>query len=283
VQPFAQARDDYAIFTDLAERLGSRRAFTEDRTPTQWLEHLYEPTRLGLAKLGLEAPSFSEFWTRGEIDLPTDPRPSLIRAFRQDPEKNPLPTPSGKIEIFSSTIASFGYDDCPGHPAWLEPTEWLGAPAAADHPFQLVANQPSTRLHSQLDFGSNSQAGKRDGREPLRMNPKDAAQRKLADGDVLRVFNGRGAFLATLIVSDAVRPGVVQASTGAWFTPLDDAETITCGHGNVNTVTIDVGTSRLAQGCTGQLCLVDVVKYKANVPVLDPFSPPATSARPRRL
>lgn len=275
VQPFGQTRDDFAIFADLAERLERRRDFTEDRTAAQWLEHLYEPTRAALAKLGLEAPSFAEFWARGEIDLPLDPRPGMIKLFRQDPEKNPLPTPSGKIEIFSETIAGFGYDDCPGHPAWLEPAEWLGGAAAAEHPLQLVANQPSTRLHSQLDFGANSQAGKRDGREPLRMHPLDAAQRSLATGDTVRVFNGRGAFLATLVVSEDVRRGVVQCSTGAWFTPVEEAGGgVICVHGNVNTVTRDVGTSRLAQGCTGQLCLVDVIRQTELVAWRDPYSAP---------
>src|SRR5690606_21207270 len=117
-------------------------------TASQWLAHLYEPTRAQLERLGLEAPSFEEFWRRGELDLPIDGRSGAMKAFRQDPAKNPLPTPSGRIEVFSETIASFGYDDCPGHPAWLEPVEWLGGSAAAEHRLQLVANQPPTRLHS---------------------------------------------------------------------------------------------------------------------------------------
>lgn len=65
-----------------------------------------------------------------------------------------------------------------------------------------------------------------------------------------------GRLPSTLVVSEDVRPGVVQCSTGAWFTPIEEAM---CVHGNVNTVTLDVGTSRLAQGCTGQLCFVDVI------------------------
>ena len=47
--PYGEARDDYAIFADLAERLGAREAFTEGRNVRQWLEHLYEPTRTALA------------------------------------------------------------------------------------------------------------------------------------------------------------------------------------------------------------------------------------------
>ena len=45
----------------------------------------------------------------------------MLKDFRADPFKNPLNTKSGKIEIFSQTVSDFGYDDCPGHPVWIEP------------------------------------------------------------------------------------------------------------------------------------------------------------------
>jgi biotin/methionine sulfoxide reductase len=72
------------------------------------------------------------------------------------------------------------------------------------------------------------------------MHPVDAANRSLVDGQVVRVFNDRGACLAGLPVSEAVRPGVAQLSTGAWFDP--DA-TGMCRHGNPNVLTRDLGTS----------------------------------------
>src|SRR3712207_6202293 len=139
------------------------------------------------------------------------------REFRQDPIALPLPTPSGKIEVFSATIDGFGYEDCPGHPTWLEPGEWLGADLARRFPLHLISNQPRTRLHSQWDHGELSQAGKIGGREPVWINPVDAAARGIATGDVVRVFNDRGACLAGALVTDAVRPGGVQLATGAWF------------------------------------------------------------------
>jgi len=87
------------------------------------------------------------------------------------PKANRLTTPSGRIEIFSDRIASFGYDDCPGHPVWMEPYEWLGAAAATEYPLHLISNQPRTRLHSQFDPGRVSQASKVQGREPMVMHP----------------------------------------------------------------------------------------------------------------
>ena len=114
------------------------------------------------------------------------------RAFRDDPGGHPLPTPSGRIEVASATIAGFGYADCPGHPAWLAPRD-VPAPTRR---CVLVANQPATRLHSQFDFGGHSAAMKHRGREVMRMHPADAAARGIADGDIVRLFNARGACLA---------------------------------------------------------------------------------------
>src|SRR5690349_23126274 len=48
---------------------------------------------------------------------------------------------------YSERIAGFGYDDCPPHPTWLEPAEWLGA--TGSYPLHLVSSQPRDRLHSQ--------------------------------------------------------------------------------------------------------------------------------------
>ena len=100
--------------------------------------------------------------------------------FRRDPLSHPLVTPSGRIELFSETIAGFGYDDCPGHPAWIEPAEWLGSTKAARYPLHLLTTQPHSRLHAQMDMGRVSQDSKIVGREPMRINPVDAARRGIA-------------------------------------------------------------------------------------------------------
>ncbi len=272
VAPYAEARDDHAILAGLAARLGFAEAFTEGRTPRQWLEHLYEPTRRALAERGINAPDFAQFWEDGELMLPlADWDGGPVRDFRRDPDRAPLPTRSGKIEIVSATIAGFGYDDCPSHPAWLPPTE----AASAAYPLYLIANQPATRLHSQLDFGATSAGSKIDSREPVRLHPADAAARGIRDGDIVRIYNDRGACLAGAVVSDAVRPGVMQLATGAWYDPLDPAaERPFCVHGNPNVLTRDIGTSRLAQGCTGQLTVVEVERFDGPLPPVKIFDPP---------
>jgi biotin/methionine sulfoxide reductase len=75
------------------------------------------------------------------------------------------------------------------------------------------------------------------------------------------------------VPSDDVAPGVVQLSTGAWFDP-SAPDVATCVHGNPNAVTTDVGTSRLAQGCTGQLSRVEVRTAGEPLPPVRAFVPP---------
>ncbi len=270
-KPFGEARDDYAIFADLAERLGRREAFTEGRSVRAWLEHLYEPTRVALAQKGFPAPDFETFWSSDGFDLPQQADDGgLLRAFREDPVKARLRTPSGRIEVFSSTIASFREATCPGHPTWLGPATQPSAAA----PLLLVANQPSTRLHSQLDFGGHSVGAKHRGREVARMHPADAAARGIADGDIVRLFNARGACLAGVSLTDDIRQGVVQLPTGAWYDPEDPKEDKPlCVHGNPNVLTEDKGTSNLTQGCSGQLTAVEVERFTGNLPPIRAFDP----------
>lgn len=277
VPRYADARDDYDTFAALAHRLGFGERFTEGRTAQQWIEHLYEQWRgfVLTDPAHVEAPAFDEFWRRGFVRMRTEDGLSLFSDFRDDPERNPLTTPSGRIEIFSADIDGFGYDDCAGHPRWFEPDEWLGGPRAQRFPLHLIANQPRTRLHGQLDHGGTSRASKIRGREPIRLHPADAADRGLAAGEVVRVFNDRGACLAGVVLDDGVRRGVVQLSTGAWYDPLDPSDPNSmCVHGNPNVLTADVGSSRLAHGCTGQHVLVEVERFDGALPPIKAFEPP---------
>lgn len=285
VPRYAEARDDYDTFTALARRLGFEERFTEGRTAHQWLEHLYEQWRgFVLAdELRVEdPPPFDEFWKRGHVRMRTEDDLTLFEDFRADPTGNALRTPSGRIEIFSTDIDGFGYEDCAGHPRWYEPEEWLGGDRARRFPLHLIANQPATRLHGQLDHGAVSQASKIHGREPVRIHPDDARARALAAGDIVRVFNDRGACLAGVVLDDGLLPGVVQLATGAWYDPLDPSDPGSmCVHGNPNVLTPDVGSSRLAHGCTGQHVLVEVERYDGELPPIRAYDPPIVRKRTR--
>jgi len=270
-----EARDDYAIFAAISERLGTQRAYTENRDTMQWLRYLYEASRERADRYGIELPGFDAFWAQGYFEVPKPAEPHVMfRDFRADPAAHRLPTPSGKIEIFSERIAAFGYADCPGHPAWFEPVEWLGA-ANRRYPLHLISSQPATKLHSQYDHGVVSVERKIRGREPIRIHPEDAAERGLGPGDIVRVFNDRGQCLAGVRIEPGLKRGVVQMSTGAWYDPLVPGEIGTLDkHGNPNVLTLDKGTSLLAQGASAHTCLVEIERIEGELPPITAFDPP---------
>ncbi|MGC3939613.1 molybdopterin-dependent oxidoreductase [Roseobacter sp. EG26] len=255
IEPVGRARDDYDIFSGIAAEMGVDRAFTEGRNTESWLRWLWDVSRQQAAKADVSLPNWETFQRQGWVKLPTPEEPTIMmEAFRADPQANPLRTPSGKIELFSQTVHEFAYDDCPGHPVWLEPAEWLGG--AGTDEFHLISNQPRNKLHSQLDHGPVSCADRPKGVEPVTMHPTDAAMLNLAEGEVLRLSNERGTCLAELRTSKDIRRGVIQIATGAWFKPIGEA----CQNGNPNVLTLDKGTSQLAQGPVAHSCLVKVAR-----------------------
>lgn len=258
IPPVGEARDDYAIFSALAERLGHGERFTEGRSSDEWLSHIYETWRDGRP----EIPTFERFWEIGRLDQGEEDTPQiLLQAFREDPEAHPIPTPSGRIELFSQTFADLAHPGIPPHPTWVPPTEWLGAEGRTEDQLHLLSNQPTGRLHSQLDHGRASRALKVAGREALSIHPEDAAERGIVDGDVVLVSNDRGETEAGAVVTSGVRRGVVVLPTGAWWAPEipgDPHSRDTAG--NPNVLTRDAGTSALGQGPVAQSCLVRVAK-----------------------
>ena len=272
IAPVGEARNDFDIFRALADRLGYEAAFSEGRDEMGWCQFVYERVRAGAERKGFGLPGFQQFWAEGFTQLPLSTRAFvLFEDFRADPQKHPLKTPSGKIEIGSERIARLGHHDLPPHPAWLEPAEWLGNGAAEKtFPVHLLTNQPSTRLHSQMDPGPVAGASKVAGREPIRINAADAARRQIKDGDVVRVFNTRGACLAGAVVDDGLLPSVAVMATGAWL----DQDGVVERHGNPNVLTLDIGTSPLTQGSSAQTALVEIERWTGALPPLRVLTPP---------
>lgn len=275
--PPGDSRSDYEIFTAIATRMGVGEAFTEGRDEEQWLRHLYDTTRDNCARQNIIMPGFDEFWQQNVFHIEPGPQmPPMCSELRADPKNNKIKTPSGKIELYSETIASFEYVDCPGHPVWLEPYEWLGSNKAKIYPLHLISNQPKTRLHSQLDFGRTSVNSKIKGREVCEMNPQDAVSRGIHDGDIIRLYNDRGCCLCAVRLTQDIIPGVLSLPTGAWFDPENPGEMGSqCVHGNPNVLTSDRSTSQLAQGPTAQSCLVQAEAVpQTDLPVVKIHQPP---------
>jgi trimethylamine-N-oxide reductase (cytochrome c) len=278
IEPMFEARNDYDIFADIAERLGTKTAFTQGRTEMDWIRSFYEAARVQARAKAIEMPIFDAFWNSDDaLAFPIEASAeAYVRYadFRADPLLNALGTASGRIEIFSQDIAKMGYDDCPPHPTWMEPAERLGGPTTR-YPLHVDASHPKFRLHSQLCGTSLRAAYSIAGREPCLMNPADAARRRLSDGDVVRVFNDRGQILAGLRISADIRPGVIRVNEGGWFDPVDPRKPGSlCRYGDVNNLTLGIGTSKLAQGNCGHTAVADVEKYIGQPRPIDVFNAP---------
>lgn len=278
VAPQYEAKNDYEIFTLLAREFGLEDYYTEQKSEMDWISEFYEVARKSAKAKGVSMPAFRKFWSDNKhVGFPTtEEAKQWVRYadFREDPLLNPLGTPSGLIEIYSQKIASMGYDDCKGHVTWMEPVEWIGQknkPA----PLAMISSHADDRLHSQQNNTSLRHIYEVQGREPIWIHTKDASSRGIKDGDVVRVFNKRGQVLAGAVVTDKILAGVVRLQEGSWFDPVQPGDENTlCKHGNANSLTIDIPTSKLASGNIAHTALVDVEKFTGKLPELTIFKQP---------
>ncbi len=258
VDPLFQSKPDFQIMSELTQRFGRREEYTRGMSEMEWIESLYNDCKK--ANEGkFEMPEFNEFWEKSVLDF-GEGKPWVRHAdFRKDPELNPLGTPSGFIEITSRKIGRYGYEHCQEHPMWFEKSERShGGPGSDKYPFWLQSCHPDKRLHSQMCESEEFRATYAvQGREPVYINPIDAKAKGIKDGDLVRVFNGRGQLLAGAVLTDSYPRGVIRIEEGAWYGPLNEKEGAICTYGDPNTLTQDIGSSELAQATSANTCIVD--------------------------
>lgn len=280
VTPSGEARIEYDIYADLAARLGNRDAFTDGRSSDEWLSDIWEITRNRATEAGISLPDWQEFLAGDVVYLP-DPSPEqvFLADYRSDPKGKALPTPSGKIELYSEVIAGFDLSDCKGHPAWFPPRD-RGDDPNREFPLAMLSGQPKTRLHSQLDNGAYSLSHKIEGREPVLIHPDDAAARGIKSGDIVEMFNARGRCLAGAKVTDEISVGCVFLWTGAWYDPDYDAPQARDRHGNPNVLTHDLRTSSLTQSPAAHSAMIDLRVFKGPIPPVQAHNPPPFTETP---
>lgn len=279
IKPAGESQSDFWICRELCKRWGYEEVFTEEKnTELEWVKYIYKNTVEKANSLNIKMPSFEEFWEKGYIRFEEDDKSTenytRYEEFRNNPYKHRLGTPSGKIEIFSPVIEKFKYDDCKGYPSWIEPIEWLGNKKAEKYPIHIVSPHSKYRLHSQLNNTYIRGLYEISGREPLLLNPKEAQKRGLKQGDIIRVFNDRGEILAGLHITNEVIEGVAVMCEGAWYSPEVPGEKSLCQHGNVNVLSIDKGTSKIAQSNIAHTALVEIEKYKGVIKPINAFTKP---------
>lgn len=276
VEPQGEARSDFDVFADMAEYLkpGGRHVYTEGKSEMDWLKGFYKAAQKGGKAVRVRMPNFGKFWDDNEIiEMKVNQKAAqFVRHadFRKDPVMNPLGTPSGKIEIYSKTIESYGYADCPAHPTWIEPTEFYGS--AKNGELQLMSAHAAHRLHSQFNYAKIREQYAIGNREPISINPVDAKARGIKTGDLVRAYNDRGEVLVGALVTDSIKQGAVCIHEGGW--PDLDPNTGMCRNGGVNVLTSDIPSSRLGNGCAANSSLVNIEKFTGQAPDLMAFTPP---------
>lgn len=162
----------------------------------------------------------------------------------------------------SKKIESYKYDDCPAHPTWMEPTEWLGAKMAEEYPFALLTSKSRYRLHSQLDSTASNLFANVEDREPVWIHPDAAKKLGLKSGDVAKVTSRRGSVLAGVIVTDRIRPDTVVIHHGGWYSPEEPGEEGSLDvHGCDNVLTIDIPSSKLSCGNVANSTQVKIERW----------------------
>ncbi|MFW6081091.1 MAG: molybdopterin-dependent oxidoreductase [Desulfosalsimonas sp.] len=210
VDPPGECKSDLEIASDLAERLGIEgfNPYTEE----QWIQVLLENN----PEYTTNIDDFDEFRRKGihRMELPEP-----IVAFREqirDPENNPFPTPSGKIEIYSQRAADLDNPACPPIPKYLSTTEDRFDPLSDKYPLQLITPHPRNRVHSELYLVPWLREVEE---HRVWINTRDAAARDIKDGDGVLVYNDRGTVSLPAFLTERIMPGVVAIFEGSWYEP----------------------------------------------------------------
>jgi len=255
VEPPFETKSDYRICADLAKRFGVYDKFTEGgRDEKDWVawfvDEIYRKTRFP------DMPPFRKF-AAGNAGVYTKPvyEPKIaLEEFTQNPRKYPLNTPSGKIEIFSIELFKAGQpDEIPPVAKYIREWDNPFDEKAEIFPLQAMGHHYNPRVHSTHD---NNEWTMNAFPQRVFINPADASERGIKDGDLVKIWNERGAMILKCRITRRIMPGVIDIPQGAWYDP--DEEGVDRG-GNVNILTSERWTP-FARGNAQHTIMVDIEK-----------------------
>ena len=229
-----ECRPSYDVCADIADKFGKRDEFTEGKTQEEWIQELYEA---GAAE-DADLPSWDEIREQGVYKRELPPAIGL-EAFRNDPEANPLKTPSGKIEIYSEQLADIAAtweleDDEVINPIPVFTPGFQGYGSVTDeYPLYCAGFHHKSRTHSSFGFIEELEQV---ARQQLWMNPLDAEPRGIADGDTVAVKSPAGEIRIEAKVTPRIIPGTIGIPQGAWHNADMDGDRVDTG-ACVNTLT----------------------------------------------
>lgn len=250
IEPLYECRFEYEWLSEVADRLGLREAFTQGRTQEEWLDHMLEECR----RMEPEVPDKDTLKQAGIWHFPAREPYIAFEEQIKDPDHHPFPTGSGKIELYSPVIEELEFEDYfPPIPRYVEPPEGYQDPLREKYPLQLIGWHTKRRCHSIHDNNPAMETI-----EPRRvwMNPADAAQRGIEDGDPVEIFNDRGRIRIPALVTERIMEGVAALAQGAWYTPDEDG---TDTNGSINVLT-SLHPTPYARGNPQHTNLVEIKK-----------------------
>ena len=234
IAPEGESKPNTEVFRLLAARMGldhpCLRESDEEmaRQALRW-EHPY-----------LKGITFERLEREGSVRLSV---PDPFAPFAE----GGFPTPSGKCELYAESLARQGLDPVP---TYVPPREnVMSAPELARR-YPLAFISPPAHHFLNSTFSAQPVFVRRESGPSLTIHPRDAESRGIVDGQMVRTFNDRGAFLARARVSEDARPGVV-VGLSVWWAKM-------CPGGrNANAVTSQELTD-MGGGATFYDALVDV-------------------------
>jgi anaerobic dimethyl sulfoxide reductase subunit A len=209
VESLGESKTDFQIATELAPYLG--------------IEDYSELDEEGWLRKSVEScddiEDYDAFKRAGKQVVKLSEPHVSFKAQIEDPENNPFPTPTGKIEIYSELLADMDNPRIPPVPKYIEPPEGPDDPLRSEYPLQLITTHFRRRVHSVFENVPWLTELEPDA---LWINPLDAETRGIEDGDPVKVFNKRGTVAMKAKVTERIIPGVVNIHEGAWFKPDDE-------------------------------------------------------------
>lgn len=251
-----EAMREYDIVSNLAEKLGKKDEFTEGKTQEEWIEELYKKA----ADADGNMPSWEEMQEQGIFKRELNPVIGL-KDFRDDPESNPLETPSGKLEIYSESLAEAAMqmeleEDEIVTPIPVFDPGFQGYGSVTDeYPLYCSSFHFKGRTHS--SYGGVDEL-KQACRQQMWINPADAESRNIENGDMCAVTSPAGTIRIEARVTPRIIPGTVGIPQGAWHDADMTGDRIDNG-GCINTLTT-YRPSPLAKGNGVHSIIVQVAK-----------------------
>lgn len=285
IEPVGESKSDYWIYSQLAEKMGFKEKYTEGHSEEEWIKLMYDWSDMP------KYISFEEFKNKGYFLVPLPEKykatPSLRWFYegrdcdtpdfgnpkRETDKANELATYSGKIEFVSESLKHHMPDDeeRPPLPRYISSWEGYDSELVRRYPLQVISPHPRFSHHTHYDhtpwiWDIPHHRILKNGYYYLtvRLHPIDAEERSIKNGDVIKIYNDRGAVLGVAFLTERIRPGVVHCyEASAKYDPIEKGKASSPDRGGcINILSTDRGMSKNVAGFAPNTILAEVCKWE---------------------